>query len=142
VFYIFRANFKKKNTACKLTQTKKLEVISKSFISDMHGILWQMASLQESLNRFKQQQEKCQSTLKSISRATASSSNAKAPQQQPQKKPHTAAPSSLTAKPVTPIKFSNDTERLQHINTIRKSSHGRRMKLVIDLLFEVTCISY
>ncbi|KAF3323430.1 transcription initiation factor IIE subunit beta [Carex littledalei] len=96
-----------------------------------------MASLQESLSRFKQQQEKCQSTLKSISRATASSSNTKAPQQQqPQKKPHTAASSSVTAKPVTPIKFSNDTERLQHINTIRKSSHGRRMKLVIDLLFE------
>ncbi|KAJ4815466.1 Transcription initiation factor IIE subunit beta [Rhynchospora pubera] len=93
-------------------------------------------ALQESLNRFKQQQEKCQSTLKSISRANASSSNAKVAQQPPQKKSHTAASSSLTAKPAAPIKFSNDTERLQHINTIRKSSHGRRMKLVIDLLFE------
>lgn len=94
-----------------------------------------MASLQESLNRFKQQQEKCQSTLKSISRA-APSSNRKAAQQQPQKKPHIATASSSIVKLDTPVKFSNDTDRLQHINTIRKSSHGRRMKLVIDLLFE------
>ncbi|XVF67616.1 hypothetical protein PTKIN_Ptkin10aG0135600 [Pterospermum kingtungense] len=34
-----------------------------------------------------------------------------------------------------PVKFSNDTERLQHINSIRKASVGGQMKRVIDLLF-------
>ncbi|XP_078153028.1 uncharacterized protein LOC144548199 [Carex rostrata] len=94
-----------------------------------------MASLQDSLNRFKQQQAKCQSTLKNITRA-APSSNGKPAQQPPQKKPHIAMASSSMVKPDAPVKFSNDTERLQHINTIRKSSHGRRMKLVIDLLYK------
>jgi transcription initiation factor TFIIE subunit beta len=101
-----------------------------------------MASLQEQLNRFKQQQEKCQSNLKSISRA-ALSSNTKVTQQPQHKKPCPAPPTLFSmAKQATAVKFSNDTERLQHINTIRKSSHGRRMKLVIDLLFEVTCFPY
>ncbi|KAJ4798231.1 Transcription initiation factor IIE subunit beta [Rhynchospora pubera] len=95
-----------------------------------------MASLQESLNRFKQRQEKCQSTLISISRATDSSFNTKVAPQPPQKKPHIAVSSSLMVKPATPIKFSNNTERLQHINRIRKSPHGARVKLVIDLLLK------
>lgn len=87
-------------------------------------------SLQESLNRFKQQQEKCQSTLTSIA-ARASSSKASQPQ-----KTKPASTSSAPTKAPTPVKFSNDTERLQHINTIRKSPVGAQIKRVIDLLLE------
>ncbi|KAK7366779.1 hypothetical protein VNO80_08776 [Phaseolus coccineus] len=34
------------------------------------------------------------------------------------------------------VKFSTDTERLQHVNSIRKAPVGAQMKRVIDLLFE------
>lgn len=34
------------------------------------------------------------------------------------------------------IKFSTDTERLQHVNSIRKAPVGAQMKRVIDLLYE------
>ncbi|OIV93528.1 hypothetical protein TanjilG_28685 [Lupinus angustifolius] len=73
-------------------------------------------SLQESLERFKKQQEKCHSTLSSI----ANGRNSVPP-----------LPSGVA------VKFSNDTERLQHINSIRKAPVGAQMKRVIDLLFEV-----
>ncbi|CAA7409188.1 unnamed protein product [Spirodela intermedia] len=84
-------------------------------------------SLQERLNKFKQQQEKCQSILTdTISRASSSSRTSAAP--------HRAAPS--PAVPVAPVKFSSDTERLQHINGIRKSPAGAQIKRVIDLLLQ------
>jgi len=38
------------------------------------------------------------------------------------------------------VKFSTDTERLQHVNSIRKAPVGAQMKRVIDLLFEVYII--
>ncbi|XP_031505126.1 uncharacterized protein LOC116267511 [Nymphaea colorata] len=84
--------------------------------------------LKEKLNKFRSQQEKCQSTLVGISaQATASKP----------KQPHRAAPTtSVPQKPPVPIKFSNDTERLQYINSIRKSTAGSQIKRVIDLLFE------
>ncbi|CAN6455999.1 unnamed protein product [Victoria cruziana] len=83
--------------------------------------------LKEKLNKFRSQQEKCQSTLIGISaQATASKS----------KQPHRAAPTTIPQKSPVPIKFSNDTERLQHINSIRKSTAGAQIKRVIDLLFE------
>ena len=82
-------------------------------------------ALQEQLDKFKKQQEKCQSTLTSI----ASS------------KPKTTQKSFVPAAPNRPpapaVKFSNDTERLQHINSIRKSPVGAQIKRVIDLLLEV-----
>jgi len=87
--------------------------------------------LKDSLSRFKQQQERCQSSLASI----ASSSKPK----------HRAQPinaPSVPARPSQPIKFSNDTERLQHINSIRKSPVGAQMKLVIELLYKVYSLSY
>ncbi|XP_020575135.1 transcription initiation factor IIE subunit beta-like [Phalaenopsis equestris] len=85
-------------------------------------------SLQESLNRFKQQQEKCQSTLTSIANRSSRSTHS-----QKQAPPSaSSAPSRVAA----PVKFSNDTERLQHINAIRKSPVGAQIKRVIDLLFE------
>ncbi|URD97963.1 factor IIE subunit [Musa troglodytarum] len=84
-------------------------------------------SLQESLNRFKQQQEKCQSTLSSIAARAASSKVVQ---------PYKAAPSAAPSKVIASVKFSNDTERLQHINAIRKSPVGAQLKRVIDLLFE------
>lgn len=41
-------------------------------------------------------------------------------------------------KPLQPVKFSDDTERLQHINSIRKSTVGAQIKLVIVLLEKPT----
>lgn len=90
------------------------------------------------MDKFKQQQANCQSTLakvaatrqppKSITTTTTSSSS---------KKPQApASSSSLAQQPAQPLKFSNDTERLQHINSIRKSAVGAQIKRVIDLLFE------
>ncbi|KAM0952874.1 putative transcription factor TFIIE beta subunit, DNA-binding domain, TFA2, Winged helix domain 2 [Dioscorea sansibarensis] len=90
-------------------------------------------ALQESLNKFKQQQEKCQSTLTSIAARSLSSKSSHS---------HKAAPRSSSSSPATikapsaAVKFSNDTERLQHINAIRKSPVGAQIKRVIDLLFE------
>ncbi|KAK9276376.1 hypothetical protein L1049_005909 [Liquidambar formosana] len=90
-----------------------------------------MTSLQESLDKFKKQQEKCQSTLTSIA-AKAGSSKAGA-----QKSTAVNAPPQAISRPPAPaVKFSNDTERLQHINSIRKSPVGAQIKRVIDLLLE------
>jgi len=75
-------------------------------------------ALQGKLDRFKKQQEKCQSTLSSIAANKAVSAS---------------MPTALA-----PVKFSTDTERLQHINSIRKAPVGAQMKRVIDLLFEVS----
>lgn len=91
-----------------------------------------MGSLQESLNRFKKQQEKCQSTLKSIAGSKASNKTTAT-----HPAPRVVPASTLTKPPVHAVKFSNDTERLQHINNIRKSPVGAQIKRVIDLLFEV-----
>uniref|UniRef100_A0A804PSR2 Uncharacterized protein n=1 Tax=Zea mays TaxID=4577 RepID=A0A804PSR2_MAIZE len=52
---------------------------------------------------------------------------------------HRAQPAhapNVPARPSQPIKFSNDTERLQHINSIRKSPVGAQIKLVIELLYK------
>ncbi|XP_054808545.1 transcription initiation factor IIE subunit beta-like [Prosopis cineraria] len=85
-------------------------------------------ALQEQLDRFKKQQQKCQSTLTSIAASKAATS-----------KKSTPAVASALANGKTPapaVKFSNDTERLQHINSIRKAPVGAQMKRVIDLLLE------
>ncbi|KAJ4851189.1 hypothetical protein Tsubulata_000516 [Turnera subulata] len=82
-------------------------------------------ALQEQLNKFKRQQEKCQNTLSSIASRPG-----------PSKSSVAAAPS-ISATPSAPaVKFSNDTERLQHINSIRKAPIGAQIKRVIDLLLE------
>lgn len=88
-------------------------------------------SLKESLSKFKKQQEKCQTTLTNIAAKTVSSRPTS----------HKAAPSSsspltATKTPAPAVKFSNDTERLQHINSIRKGPVGAQIKRVIDLLLE------
>ncbi|PKI65327.1 hypothetical protein CRG98_014291 [Punica granatum] len=85
-------------------------------------------ALQEKLDRFKKQQEKCQSTLTSIvNRAGATRTPSK---------PMPLNNPPANARPPVPVKFSNDTERLQHINSIRKAPVGAQMKRVIDLLLE------
>ncbi|KAI8546355.1 hypothetical protein RHMOL_Rhmol07G0110400 [Rhododendron molle] len=91
----------------------------------------QMTSLKESLKQFQKRQEKCQTTLTNIA-AKSGSSRATS---------HKAAPSSsspltTTKSPAPAVKFSNDTERLQHINSIRKGPVGAQIKRVIDLLLE------
>ncbi|KAG9450367.1 hypothetical protein H6P81_010332 [Aristolochia fimbriata] len=92
-----------------------------------------MTSLQERLNKFKQQQEKCQTTLTSISNRAAPSEST----HQSQRNAPAATTSTSTARaPPAPIKFSNDTERLQHINSIRKAPVGAQLKRVVALLFE------
>lgn len=90
-------------------------------------------ALQEQLNKFQKQQEKCQTTLSSIAESRPSNSKT-IPQ-----KPISVAASPLN-NPRTPgpqVKFSNDTERLQHINSIRKAPVGAQIKKVIGLLYEV-----
>ncbi|XP_045823247.1 general transcription factor IIE subunit 2-like [Trifolium pratense] len=85
-------------------------------------------ALQQQLDRFKKQQEKCQSTLSSIAASKVGG-----------RKPNTpvvAAVSTNGRNATTGIKFSKDTERLQHINSIRKAPVGAQMKRVIDLLLE------
>ncbi|KAF7810250.1 general transcription factor IIE subunit 2-like [Senna tora] len=84
-------------------------------------------ALQEKLDRFKKQQQKCQSTLTSIA-ASKTSTN--------QKSTPTVTSSANGRTPAPAVKFSNDTERLQHINSIRKAPVGAQMKRVIDLLLE------
>ncbi|KAJ1298563.1 hypothetical protein BS78_01G462900 [Paspalum vaginatum] len=89
----------------------------------------QMA-LNERLNKFKQQQERCQTTLSSIAASQAISKLKLGPGNQPENA--TMAP----AKALHPDKFSKDTERLQKINSIRKSAVGAQIKLVIELLYK------
>nr|XP_023929599.1 uncharacterized protein LOC112040902 [Quercus suber] len=84
-------------------------------------------ALQEKLDRFKKQQEKCQSTLTSIAASNKAATH--------KSMPVPAAPSVARA-PAPAVKFSNDTERLQHINSIRKAPVGAQMKRVINLLLE------
>ncbi|CAK8564171.1 unnamed protein product [Lathyrus sativus] len=85
-------------------------------------------SLQGQLDRFKKQQEKCQSTLSGIA---ASQVGGRKPSN-----PVVAHASINGRNSTTGIKFSKDTERLQQINTIRKAHVGAQMKRVIDMLFE------
>ena len=101
--------------------------------------------LQEKLERFKKQQEKCQSTLSSIAASKAASTHkSSSSSSTPTPAANAAAAGSSNgigrnykAGAAPAVKFSNDTERLQHINSIRKAPVGAQMKRVIDLLFEV-----
>ncbi|CAN6456093.1 unnamed protein product [Victoria cruziana] len=79
--------------------------------------------LKEKLNRFWSQQEKCQLALAGVAAEAADL-----------KTRPTASAAAL--KPPVPLKFSNDTERLQYINSIRKSPVGAQIKRVLDLLRE------
>lgn len=91
-------------------------------------------ALNERLSKFKQQQERCQTTLSSIAATQASTTKShNAPRSKPANAP------SAPAKQIQAIKFSNDTERLQHINSVRKSPVGAQIKLVIELLYKVIC---
>lgn len=90
-------------------------------------------ALQEQLNKFKKQQEKCQSTLSNIAANKAGSRKPTVPVAA-----HASAANGRNT--AAPVKFSNDTERLQHINSIRKSPVGAQMKRVIDLLLEVIVV--
>lgn len=94
----------------------------------------QMA-LQEQLDRFKKQQEKCQATLSNIAASKVSSRKATAPVATAHASSAASAANGRNAAPA--VKFSNDTERLQHINSIRKAPVGAQMKRVIDILLEV-----
>ncbi|XP_030551624.1 general transcription factor IIE subunit 2-like [Rhodamnia argentea] len=83
-------------------------------------------ALQEQLNKFKKQQEKCQSTLSSITARPGTRTPAK----------HVPPPPAGARAPLPAVKFSDDTERLKYISSIRKAPVGAQMKRVIDLLFE------
>ncbi|XP_057421701.1 uncharacterized protein LOC130715599 [Lotus japonicus] len=86
-------------------------------------------ALQQQLDKFKKQQEKCQSTLSNIAANKAANRKSSAPV--------VAAPASANGiNPAPAVKFSNDTVRLQNIHTIRNSTVGHQMKRVIELLLE------
>ncbi|CAI9093986.1 OLC1v1029614C1 [Oldenlandia corymbosa var. corymbosa] len=82
-----------------------------------------MGSLQESLFKFNKQQEKCQTIQISIAKQNLKGTPLK-------------STTSSMSTPSAPAKFSNDIERLQYINNIRKTPVGAQMKRVIDLLLE------
>ncbi|WCJ41758.1 Transcription initiation factor TFIIE beta subunit [Euphorbia peplus] len=86
-------------------------------------------ALQDQLNKFQKQQEKCQTTLSSIAKSRPVISKT------PQKPiPVAAPPFTSTKTPGPQGKFSKETERYQAINNIRKGATGKQIKLVIDLL--------
>ncbi|XP_026440067.1 general transcription factor IIE subunit 2-like isoform X2 [Papaver somniferum] len=93
-------------------------------------------ALEESLAKFKKQQEKCQSTLASINNARAGSFRAAA---SPHDKSVPIATSASIAVKAPAIKFSYDTQRLQYINSVQKSTIGAQLKRVVDLLREIEC---
>uniref|UniRef100_A0A0E0CW06 TFIIE beta domain-containing protein n=1 Tax=Oryza meridionalis TaxID=40149 RepID=A0A0E0CW06_9ORYZ len=85
-------------------------------------------ALHERLNKFRQQQERCQTTLSSIAANQASTPRSNITRWvQPTNGPSTPA------KPPQ-RKFSDDTERLQRINLVRKSPAAAQIKIVIELL--------
>ncbi|KAL1205302.1 hypothetical protein V5N11_011584 [Cardamine amara subsp. amara] len=90
-------------------------------------------SLKEQLDKFNNQKVKCQSTLSSIA-----SSRERTMLSRPSSSsvPLPAAISSQKPSAATRGKFSDNTEQLQFINSIRKAPVGSQMKRVIDLLFE------
>ncbi|KAI3964342.1 hypothetical protein MKX01_024959 [Papaver californicum] len=93
-------------------------------------------ALQEQLAKFNQQQQKCQSTLSSINNARAAAGSGSSSRSAPHHKSVPNATSSSIASKAPAVKFSNDTERLQHINSIRKGPTGAQLKRVIAILYE------
>jgi transcription initiation factor TFIIE subunit beta len=89
-------------------------------------------ALSEQLNKFKLQQERCQITPSSIA---AYQSSASKPKVTPGFQPINA--SFAPVKALQPIKFSDDMDMLQRINSVRKSHPGLQIKLVIELLYKV-----
>ena len=104
----------------------------------MNGVL--QMDLSKKLDKFKQQQANCQNTLTKVTASRPTPKNTTTSNSSSAKKPQAPAPSS--AQQLQPqLKFSNDTERLQHINSMRKLAVGAEIKRVIDLLFEVARVS-
>ncbi|KAM7258259.1 hypothetical protein ACFE04_014000 [Oxalis oulophora] len=88
-------------------------------------------ALQEKLDKFNKQQQRCHSTFTSIAAKSFSTSTSSLPPK------YTPVNAPLVVKdPAPPVKFSSDTARLQQINSIRKAPVGAQIKRVIDLLFE------
>ncbi|KMZ59379.1 putative Transcription initiation factor IIE subunit beta [Zostera marina] len=132
IFFLSFPDFiRRSNPKLLLVSKSPIDLSDSGFLTVFFRFPLQMSFLKESLNKFKQQQVKCQTTLTSIA---SRSSNSKDTQYQKSNSKPTNY--SAPAKPHTMIKFSNDTERLQHINTIRKSPIGAQIKRVIDLLLE------
>lgn len=105
------------------------------FLVYMHSEYWRLGlhllstvemALREQLDKFNKQQEKCQSTLSSISSSRTALSRSYVPAATTSQKPN-----------VFRGKFSENTKQLQHITNIRNSAVGAQMKIVIDLLFKV-----
>ncbi|KAF0912819.1 hypothetical protein E2562_019409 [Oryza meyeriana var. granulata] len=87
-------------------------------------------ALNERLDKFRLQQERCQTTLSSIAANQASTRRSNiGPWVQTINGPSTPA------KPPQ-CKFSDDTDRLQRINSVRKSPAAAQIKLVIELLYK------
>ncbi|KAG8073675.1 hypothetical protein GUJ93_ZPchr0006g44220 [Zizania palustris] len=101
-----------------------------SLASDRHSCRETMKmALNERLTKFKQQQERLQTALSSIAASQASTPKSKsAPCVPPINSQFTPE------NPPQQIKFSEDTQRLQLINSVRKSPVGAQIKLVIELL--------
>ncbi|PRQ33734.1 putative transcription factor TFIIE beta subunit, DNA-binding domain-containing protein [Rosa chinensis] len=80
--------------------------------------------LQEGPDRFKKQQGQCQSTRISIASNNRATETPK------------AVSAAAARVPAPSVKFSDNTERLQHIHSIRNAPDGAQVKRVIDLLLK------
>ena len=92
--------------------------------------------LNESLSRFRLQQERCHASLSTIAAAKtppAAAAAATKPQHW-----HPAAAPRPPARPTAPaVRFSDDTARLQKMHAVRHSAVGSQIKDVIELLYRV-----
>ncbi|CAI0454384.1 unnamed protein product [Linum tenue] len=87
-------------------------------------------ALQDKLDKFKKQQENMHSMLSSITQKPGPSK----PLSTSKSVPYSATQLAGAKAPAQPVKFSNDMERLQIINGIRKGPVGSQIKRVIELL--------
>ncbi|KAL9246745.1 hypothetical protein vseg_020241 [Gypsophila vaccaria] len=94
-------------------------------------------SLRDDLARFQKQQERCQTTLSKYSarQAPAKASTSQNAPLTMRKETPPIPPALANMAPSVPAgKFSENTEKLQLINSVRKSPVGAQMKKVIELL--------
>lgn len=90
------------------------------------------SSLVRDSSKFQKQQDKSQSTLNNTA---AKAGNPKAAFSRSM--PSSMSTLGSTKSSTTPSKFSENTEHLQEINSIRKAPVGAQMKRVINLLYKV-----
>ncbi|CAM0878838.1 unnamed protein product [Alopecurus aequalis] len=86
--------------------------------------------LNQKLNKFKLQQERCHASLSTIAAATTR------PRQYQQYAAAAPRPPARPSAPAPAVRFSDDTARLQKMHAVRTSAVGSQIKDVIELLYK------